>query len=206
VSIVLYFIKAWLIGMAIAAPVGPIGMLCIKKTLELGLLGALMVGLGAAMADSCYGLVAALGLSAISHFLLTKAGIIKVIGGFFLIFLAYKEAKGTKTDTSTSTKSTSKLRLATEVFFLTFTNPMTILSFLGIFASISGGPIDALESSIMVIGIFFGSMTWWLILGLVVVKIKHKLPAIWLERIKYLSSFILGGFGMAALIGGLRFF
>jgi putative LysE/RhtB family amino acid efflux pump len=69
-SILFYFIKAWLIGIAIAAPVGPIGMLCIRKTLELGLKGALLVGLGAALADGCYGVIAALGLSAISHFLL----------------------------------------------------------------------------------------------------------------------------------------
>ena len=92
-SILLYLFKAWMIGIAIAAPVGPIGMLCIKKTLELGIKGALLVGLGAAFADSVYGLIAALGLTAVSHIMISGSGALKLIGGIFLLYLAYKEAK-----------------------------------------------------------------------------------------------------------------
>lgn len=198
-----YLLKAWLIGIAIAAPVGPIGMLCIRKTLELGLKGAILVGLGAALADGCYGIIAALGLSAISHILLQQVLIIKIIGGVFLFYLAYKEIKNTNLPAKGLVKNQTNLRLVAEIFFLTLTNPMTILSFIGIFASISGGPTTTMESLSMVLGIFLGSMSWWLILGSVVMKIKHKLPAIWLERIKYFSVFILVGFGLFAIIGGL---
>jgi putative LysE/RhtB family amino acid efflux pump len=192
-----------MIGVAIAAPVGPIGMLCIRKTLELGIKGAILVGLGAALADSCYGLIAALGLSAISHFLVQKAIVIKIIGGVFLFYLAYKEIKSSGFSGKVLVKSKTGLKLVFEMFFLTLTNPMTILSFVGIFASISGGPATPLASLMMVLGIFLGSMSWWLVLGSIVVKIKHKLPDTWLHRIQYLSAFILAGFGAFAVISGL---
>ncbi|MES2215551.1 MAG: LysE family transporter [Pseudomonadota bacterium] len=202
-SIIFYFIKTWMIGIAIAAPVGPIGMLCIRKTLEFGLKGAILVGLGAALADSCYGLIAALGLSAISHFLLAKATPIKIVGGIFLLYLAYKEIKHTSTSVVTLATNKTSTKLILEIFFLTLTNPMTILSFIGIFASISEGPTTSIQSLIMVLGIFAGSMSWWLILGSAITRIKHKLPEIWLSRIKYLSAFILAAFGIFAVMSGV---
>ncbi len=203
-SILLCFIKAWMIGIAIAAPVGPIGMLCIRKTLELGLIGALAVGLGAAIADSIYGVIAVTGLTALSHFLLEKTVAIKIVGGLFLGYLAYKEMKSETSPKIASAKSHSVSRLIVEIFFLTLTNPMTILSFIGIFASIGGGPTGIIESLAMVLGIFLGSMTWWLILGGVILKIKHKLPETWIHRIKYLSAVILAGFGIFAVYSGLQ--
>lgn len=92
-SILLYLFKAWMIGIAIAAPVGPIGMLCIKKTLELGIKGALLVGLGAAFADSVYGLIAALGLTAVSHIMISGSGALKLIGVYFYCTLPIKKRK-----------------------------------------------------------------------------------------------------------------
>lgn len=204
-SLILYLLKAWLIGIAVAAPVGPIGTLCIRKTLELGFMGAVAVGLGAALADGAYGLVAALGLTAISHFLLQKIVIIKVVGGLFLLYLAYAEIKS-KTNNSGTVLDINKnlARLTLGVFFLTITNPMTILSFIGIFASIgSGGATTTTETLVMVVGIFLGSMTWWIILGSIIVKIKHKLPESALQGIRYLSALILAGFGLFAIAGSM---
>jgi putative LysE/RhtB family amino acid efflux pump len=203
-STMIYLMEAWIIGIAIAAPVGPIGMLCIRKTLETGLVGALAVGLGAALADSVYGLIAATGLTAVSHFLLAKAVYIKLIGGAFLLYLAYTEivVKPSSSPAKVGNKKTG--RLVTEVFFLTLTNPATILSFIGIFASIGGGATTGTQMAIMVIGIFLGSMTWWLILGTLIISIKHKLPESWIHRIRYLSALILGGFGVWAMLSVLR--
>ncbi len=202
-SILLYLFKAWMIGIAIAAPVGPIGMLCIKKTLELGMKGALLVGLGAALADSVYGLIAALGLTAVSHIMISGSGALKLIGGIFLLYLAYKEAKSGVASNEAHVSEKSRIKLVSEVFFLTLTNPMTILSFVGIFASIGAGSSSTLESITMVVGIFLGSMTWWCVLGAVITKIKHKLPKIWLERIKWVSCFILASFGLVAIFSSL---
>jgi putative LysE/RhtB family amino acid efflux pump len=202
-SILLYLLKAWVIGIAVAAPVGPIGMLCIKKTLDLGIRGGLLVGLGAALADSTYGLIAALGLSAISHILLDKAHIIQLLGGLFLLYLAYKEAKSEMPNKGTHVTTKHAIKLVSKVFLLTITNPMTILSFIAIFASIGGETASAVESVAMVVGIFLGSMTWWCILGSVIVKLHHKLPKSWLERIKWISCFILAGFGAFSILGTL---
>ncbi len=204
--ILLHLLQAWMIGIAIAAPVGPIGMLCIRKTLEIGLAGAVAIGLGAALADSAYGLVAALGLTAVSHFLLTKAVYIKLIGGIFLLYLAYKELKVKPSSAGVAVGKNKNLsRLTTEVFFLTLTNPATILSFIGIFASIGGGASSTMEMFLLVLGIFLGSMTWWLFLGTLIVKIKHKLPESWIHRIRYMSALILGGFGLWAVVSGLLY-
>ena len=199
----LYLLKAWMIGIAIAAPVGPIGMLCIKKTLELGIKGALLVGLGAALADSVYGLIAALGLTAISHIMIAGDTYLKLIGGIFLLYLAYKEAKSNPSNKEAHVNGKNQIKLVGEVFFLTITNPMTILSFVGIFASIGTGSSSTLESIAMVVGIFLGSMTWWCILGATISKIKHKLSKIWCERIKWISCFILGTFGLVAIFSSL---
>lgn len=200
------FIEAWMIGFALAAPVGPIGMLCINKTLKRGMSGALLVGLGAALADSVYGLIAALGFARLSHIMVAGTGMLKLIGGIFLLYLAYKEARAAIAHEQAQVEGKSPIKLVSEVFFLTLTNPMTILSFVGIFASISsaGAAVSGdLPSITMVIGIFFGSMTWWCLLGAIITKIRHKLPKIWLERIKWISCFILASFGLAAIVNSL---
>ena len=195
-SILFYLIKSWIIGIAIAAPVGPIGTLCIRKTLELGFVGAIAVGFGAALADAVYGVIAATGLTIISEFLLAKAVFIKLFGGVFLLYLAWKEAKSNPSKTIISNSSKEFIKLSSTVFFLTLTNPMTILSFIGIFASIGGDNITATESIIMVAGIFLGSMSWWMILGTIITKAKAYLN---LEWIKYLSATILACFGIFSI-------
>jgi putative LysE/RhtB family amino acid efflux pump len=203
-SFLLSLIQAIVIGFAIAAPVGPIGMLCIRKTLERGMLGTVAVGIGAALADSLYGIIAATGLGTISHFLLGHSNIIKFIGGAFLIYLAYREISVAPVSKDLTIKSNKDLLpLIWEVFFLTLTNPMTILSFVGIFASIGGGSDSISNSFAIVLGIFIGSMLWWLILGWAITKIKHKLPEAWLHKIRYLSAFIIGIFGIIAILGCL---
>lgn len=189
--------------MAIAAPIGPIGMLCVKKTLEFGVKGSLLVGLGAALADSVYGLIAALGLVSLTHIMISDSTILKLVGSIFLLYLAYKEARSGITHTEVQVRGQNQLKLVSKVFFLTLTNPMTILSFVAIFASISTGSLSTLESITMVVGIFLGSMTWWCTLGTVITKIKHKLPKIWLEQIKWISCFILASFGLVAISGSL---
>lgn len=192
--------KAWMVGVAIAAPVGPIGMLCIRKTLELGFLGTIAVGLGAALADSIFGFIAGLGLTAISHFLLEKVAVIKIIGGIFLFYLAYKEVRSEPISSKISIQHKTLSKVAVEIFLLTLTNPMTILCFIGIFSTIGGGGNSIVELSTIVLGVFLGSMTWWLVLGFIIVKIKHKLPEMWINRIRYISAAILAGFGIVAIV------
>ena len=172
---VLFLIKAWLIGIIIAAPVGPIGILCIRKTLEFGFWGTFSVALGAAFADGIYGTIAAMGLSAISQFLLEKTMIIKIFGGVFLLLLAYKELRSSPFSRSVTAKNGASLQLTFEVFLLTLSNPITILAFIGVFASLTECPTNIIESASMVLGVILGSMTWWFILGYIITKITRRM-------------------------------
>lgn len=197
-----YFAKAWTIGIAIAAIVGPIGMLFIRKTLEVGIKGAIAVGLGATFADGVYGVIAALSLSAISHFLLEQSLYLKLGGGLFLLYLSYQDLKSDMGPEAAKTKNKKPFGLGIEVFFLTLANPITIASFLAIFAGISVGPTSLIESFMMALGVLIGSLTWWIILGGLLLKIRHKIPQEWLCRIKYVSALILGTFGILAIVSG----
>lgn len=200
---IIYFLKSWFIGLAIAAIVGPISMFFIRKTLELGFIGAISVGLGACVGDLIYAIIAVTGISALSAFLLENAFIIKIVGGIFLIYLGIKELKNEMPASDNITSHRKHfLKLSTQTMFLTLTSPLTIMTFIGVFASISGTVVTMQDSIIMVVGIFIGSMTWWMILGKIVTTTKRYLSKLWIDRIRYLSAFILIGFGLLACVNG----
>ncbi len=192
----LYFSKAFLASVAIQMPIGPISILCIRKTLELGIRGAILVGLGTALAESIYAVVATLGLSAISETITENKSILKLFGGLFLLYLAYKEAKSSDLSNEINIKNQQNFRTIIEIFFLNIISPVTIISFMGMFALVDINPTSTTEAIMLVIGIFLGSITWWYLLGLMIVRIKNKLPLVFLGRIKWISSFILCGFGL----------
>lgn len=206
-SILFCFTKAWLIGFAIAAPIGPIGMLCIKKTLEFGFAGTIGVAIGASCADSIYGTIAALGLSSISNFLINQILWIKIIGGILLLYLAYYELKKNCIILNNNKNYTEcnivTRKLPITVFFLTLTNPMTILTFIGIFSSLTIKQLTFVESIMTIIGIFSGTMSWWLTLGCIIINLQKRISDTWISRIRYISVSILAGFGFFSLFGAI---
>ncbi len=197
-------IKAGIIAFLSSAPIGPIGLLCIRKTLELGFLGTRQVAIGAALADTIYGSVAALGISAISSFIIDEMNWIRIGGGMFLIYLAYDELKKgrfslTSAENPKAVSSEAK-KLPVVVFFMNLANPVTILTYVGVFSSITITDLNLGKSIATIIGIFLGSLAWWLVLGMIVLKLKTRMSTIWLQRIKYATVIILGGFGAYAII------
>ena len=195
------FLKAFIIGFSIAMPVGPIGLLCIKNTLSHGFKIGFAVGLGAALADSFYGFLAGGGLALISKFLIDYAFYIKIIGGIFLIYLGVKEIKNYKEipHKAANIKTSHFFKTIFTVLLLTLTNPATIISFIAIFAAIGGSSVGGLGLVTMIIGVFLGSLFWWLILAGAVSKIKHKISDDLMKKIKLLSGFVLFTFGCYAL-------
>lgn len=201
-------LQSFLIGISIAAPVGPIGVLCIRRTLAKGRIAGFISGLGAATADAFYGAIAAFGLTIISTFLIQQNFWLRLVGGFFLIILGIRTILA-PTDiqnlqAQTEDSQSNLINYYASTFFLTITNPLTILSFAAIFASISGQGLgtsgDYLASATMVIGIFLGSCTWWFILSGFSGYFRKKLNErgmIWINRI---SGAIIAGFGLFALI------
>lgn len=197
----LYFLKSFVVGIAISAPIGPIGMLCIRKILELGFKGGLSVGLGAALADSFFALIAGAGFTAVSGFLLKHIIYIKIFGGGFLISLGIRELQAMKTDCdNVYSPRRNFFKLAVQTFFLTSTNPLTILSFLGIFTTIAGADASFMEVLFMVIGIFLGGMAWWSSLSLLVLKTRRRLSDVWISRVRYFSAYGLIVFGLFTLL------
>lgn len=200
---ILYFIKGLIIGFSIAAPVGPIGVLCIKRTLSSGRVFGLLSGMGAATADALYGCIAAFGLTFISNFLLQQQIWLRLIGGAFLCYLGIRTIISHPSNSPTQANPKSLLNAYGSTFFLTLTNPLTILSFAAIFAgfglvSLRGGYSSA---GITVLGVFLGSSGWWVILSVATSLVRNRINLSGLLWVNRISGSIILGFGIAAIIG-----
>ena len=161
-----FFLKGIVMGFSIAAPVGPIGILCIRRTMTEGRMSGLATGLGAATADALYGTVAALGLTLISGFLLNQRDWLSLVGGGFLIYLGFTTFRANAPTTTVSDSSYGVTGSYLSALFLTLTNPMTILFFTAVFAGlgIADAAGDYVSGGLLVLGVFSGSALWWLLL------------------------------------------
>lgn len=196
------FLKSLAMGLAIAAPLGPIGALCIQRTLARGFLAGAAGGLGTALADALYASLAAAGFATFAATLARISTPLGLVGGGFLLWLGWRGwPRGTPAARAAVAPAASGLLATTATTFaLTMANPATILSFAAIFAGLglaeSASPATA---ALVVGGVFAGSMLWWLALSGTVAGLHHRLPpgfALWVAR---LSSLMMGGFGLWAL-------
>ena len=194
------FLKGLIIGISIAAPVGPIGVLCIQRTITYGKLNGLATGLGAASADAVYGFVAAFGLTFISNFLVAQQTWFRIIGGGFLIYLGIRAYFSTPKNTILNANNPKHAGAYGSTFLLTLSNPMTILSFAAIFSGF--GLVDSSmhygSAALMVIGVFLGSASWWLLLSSGTNLFRNRLN----ERLSWinkLSGIVIALFGIVAL-------
>lgn len=196
------FFKGLLIGFAIAVPVGPIGFLCLRRTLVYGRVTGFVSGLGAATADAFYGLIAAFGLTAISSFLLRIESWLQLFGGLFLVALGLKTAlaktpaKAAAEAPPQPTRSWQAAYLST--LALTLTSPATVLAFVAIFAGVGLGvsatsPLHALE---LVAGVFTGSAAWWLLLSLGAGALRDRLHAQTLHYLHVISGLCIMALGL----------
>lgn len=198
-----FLLKGLLVGFSIAAPVGPIGVLCIRRSLTYGRITGFISGLGAATADAIYGCIAGFGLSFISNFLVSQQIVFKILGGLFLCYLGLKTfLEKPKTEPVTSTQTAG---VFASTFLLTLTNPMTILSFLAIFAGLGlAAATHYLDAIILVIGVFLGSASWWLLLASGVSLFREKFNTQILKGINRISGIIILVFGMIAIFTGVK--
>lgn len=197
------FGKGLLLGLAIAAPVGPIGTLCIQRTLERGFLAGVAGGLGTALADGAYALMAAAGFAAFAAVLGAVSLPLQLAGGAFLLWLGARSfgPRGEVSAARTGARDLISTTIAT--FFLTMANPATILSFAAIFAGLglageSGG------AAVLVAGVFCGSMLWWIFLSGLVSLVHHRLPPSFAAWVSRASGVVLIGFGLLSIGMGLK--
>lgn len=199
-------IKGCLIGFSIAMPVGPIGLLCIRNSLGRGLVFGLMTGLGAALADAIFGAIGGFGVSAIGTFFTDYRLAIELAGAIFLCYLGLATfAEKTAASKEVETQKGYFQAFASS-FLLTLTNPLTILSFAGVYAGLgAGSSVSDLTTPIFItLGVFLGSALWWLLLSTSCSCFKDKMNGTakkWLNRI---SGGIILGFGLLILINAVR--
>ncbi len=196
------FIKGLMIGLAVAVAVGPIALLCIQRTLSHGFKVGFSTGLGAATADSVYGLIAGAGLAVVADFLIAYEGIIAGIGSLFLVWLGVSTFRSLPRELSgAQTANVSLFHSFGSSFLLTISSPMTILMFTAIFAGL--GLVGTLEYSTafsLIIGVFLGSTIWWLILSGTIKLIRGKLSPRAIIIINRTSGILLLGFACYALV------
>jgi threonine/homoserine/homoserine lactone efflux protein len=199
--------RGLVIGFSIAAPVGPVGVLCIRRTLANGRSAGFLSGLGAASADALYCCVAAFGLTSVSGFLVDQQLLLRPVGGAFLLYLGFRIFRERPDERQATISGTSYhayrglARAYSSTFLLTITNPLTILSFAAFFAGLglieSAGYVPA---AVLVLGVFSGSTLWWLLLSGGVSLFRWRLGFGTLRWVNRASGTIIFGFGVAALL------
>jgi threonine/homoserine/homoserine lactone efflux protein len=191
-----------IVGFSIAAPVGPIGALTIRRTLAQGRTAGFLTGLGAATADSAYGAVAAFGLTFISGFLVAQQSWLSLLGGVFLCYLGVTTYRAQPAPVEHSPPARSLLGAYASTVLLTLTNPATILSFVGIYAGLGlrEAGTDYAAASAFVLGVFLGSALWWLLLSFGVGTLRERLSAHALHWINRVSGAVIAAFGLVVLI------
>ena len=193
------FLKGFTIGLAIAAPVGPIGLLTIRRTLAHGRAAGFLTGLGAASADAIFGSIAAFGITAISSLMIGAKFWLGLIGGLFLIYLGWQTFISQPAQNPAESKASSLPSIYLTTFALVLTNPISIIYFVGIIASV-GAASNAASATWMVAGVFMGSALWWLTLASIANSLRNKINPRALKTVNQTSGVIIAAFGIFAAI------
>jgi threonine/homoserine/homoserine lactone efflux protein len=193
--------KGLVLGASIAAPVGPIGVLCIRRTLANGFRSGLVSGLGAATADAIYGTIAAAGLTLVADFLVRQQVWLGLLGGGLLIYLGIKTLQTAPHSAESAAGKDSTGGNYFSTLLLTLSNPMTIFMFAAIFGgmSVQTGAVYRFNAFLLVLGVFSGSALWWLSLSAAVTLLREKVNArlmVWVNR---LAGAVITGFGALVL-------
>jgi len=197
------FLRGLAIGFGIAAPVGPIGILCIRRTIADGRAVGFAAGLGAATADALYGAVAAFGLTLVSSAMVGQRAWLQAVGGLFLCYLGVRIWRAAPAAPAGAARREPGLLSAwATTFALTVTNPATILSFAAIFAGLGlgGGAGGYGPATLMVAGVFLGSAFWWLLLSTGVGFLRSSITPAHLRWVNRGAAVIITAFGLGALL------
>ena len=199
----LLYLRGVMIGFAVAAPIGPVGLMCIRKALGDGRLAAWAAGLGAAMADTVFGAVVGLSLGAVAQFLDQFTLWLKLVGGCFMLVLGVSAwraaAEGMETEPGRG-MGLAKDFLST--FAITMTNPGTILGVMGVFAAFGtdASPRGPVQAVFLIFGVFCGSSLWWAVLTEMTIVARARFTPARMRLFNHVSGAALMVFGLAALV------
>jgi threonine/homoserine/homoserine lactone efflux protein len=198
----IFFLRGLVVGFSIAAPVGPIGVLCIRRTIAEGRSWGFVSGLGAATADAFYGSIAGFGLTFLTDLLVGQQSWLRLLGGAFLIYLGIKTFFSRPAERADASQRGGLMGAYTTTFFLTLTNPLTILSFAAIFAGLglATAGADYLAAWILVLGVFTGSALWWLLLSSGVSLFRSRFSPQSMRWVNRISGSVITFFGLLAWV------
>jgi threonine/homoserine/homoserine lactone efflux protein len=203
---IVFLLRGLAVGFSIAAPIGPIGVLCIRRTLTNGRIVGFVSGLGAATADAIFGCIAGFGLTAISTILIRQQIGLRSLGGVFLCYFGLKTVLDKPSGKEATSNIKGLLGSYTSTLLLTLTNPMTILSFAAIFTglglAVNGGNYGF--AGALAAGVFMGSALWWLILCGFAGFLRKQLTSDRLRWVNGFSGMLISGFGIYMLLGVFR--
>jgi threonine/homoserine/homoserine lactone efflux protein len=192
------FLKGLVFGFVLAATVGPMWMLCFRRTLASGALAGFVSGMGIAVADAIYGAIAAFGLTAVSGFLLAQRFWLGLVGGAFLLYLGIRAlAANPSAGSDPAPPNPGMLRAFASTLGLTLANPPTILAFAAIFAGLGlGANASYAAAAAVVAGVFVGSASWWVILALVAGRLRARLGTGLLRGLNVVSGIVILAFAL----------
>jgi len=195
------------IGIAVAAPIGPINLIVMRTALERGFIPGVAAGLGSVIGDAFFGGIAAYGIRAVEALVQSYAKGLGMLGGGLLVIVGVMLARShIDVETIRSGSQTISKRRIAETLFLTLTNPASLFGMLALFSGL--GPALNLASApyrpaMAVLGVALGSLTWWIIVSGVTHSVRNRLPTVWIDRINRWTGVLIAAFGFAVLFDAL---
>ena len=197
------FLRGLVLGFTIAAAVGPISLLVMRRTLAEGRTIGLASGLGVATADGIYGAIAAFGLTALTDVLVDQRRLLGLAGGLFLLWLAWRTVRSVPGETAEAGSGrggrVGLVAAYASVLGLTLTNPLTILSFTALFIGLGVTAGDASGAALLTAGVFGGSAAWWIVLVALVGALRSRISSTTMRRINVASGALIGVFAIVAI-------
>ncbi len=198
-------VRGFALGFVIAAGVGPISLLVIRRTLAEGRVVGLASGFGVATADATYGGIAAFGLSAITDVLVGGRRVLGLVGGLFLLWLAWNAIRSRPGAEAAVTERRGGLVGAyLSILGLTLANPMTILSFGALFAGSGLTGSNPAESAMITLGVFAGSTAWWIVLTSAIAVLRSRVTPRWLRTVNIVSGITIGALAILSIVAAVR--
>jgi threonine/homoserine/homoserine lactone efflux protein len=205
-----FLVKGLLIGLALAAPLGTIGLLCISRTLTAGPRLGFICGLGAATADALYAVAGIVALSAIAQWVVDDRIALRVIGGIYLVYLGARMFMRPAIALPVPGRSAALLQPGARAAFLsafrlTLANPVTLLGYAAVFAGLGMAPVGTISSAdgtaaaALVLGVFLGSALWWLVVCSLIGRLRAYVGGHAVVAINRIAGTILTAFGLYAI-------
>lgn len=193
------------LGFSIAAPVGPIAMLCIRRSLQHGRRAGFVTGMGAAVADTVYGAIAGFGLTGIAHFLEAQRRALGVAGAVLLVVIGVQLLRMRAAPDHEAVAPARIHSAFIGALFVTLTNPLTIVAFTAAFTGFRLVTAhDHASAAFLVAGVFVGASSWWLLLSSVAARYRERLDARWMLNVNRIAGLVILACGLGALIDLLR--